>query len=673
MSAEGAESRIQEYVRRAGDVTSEDPRAALELVRRALDEASALDPARDDLLASSHWHVAATLFRLGELDDAATHASSSRAHYEAAEDVAGRARASSLEGAIARRRGDFEQAYAAQSVAAELAEQAGDHAVLAGARNNMGIVAQHLGRLDEAMQAYLQAEQLFLGDASGSERGSLVFIWNNIAILHVEQGLVEEAIPYFRRSIAHAEARGTPSMAVNALFNFGRALKKRGELDEAFEVLTRAHDLGVSSGASREAALALRALAMIHEEMGEADEAVARVREALEIVTRSGEEIARVQCMIELGGLLSRSGQLEEAEALFGDALEFSRRRASLERECQVRRELVLHHERTGRLQEALDELRAVRELEGRIHDAERAAQVEELRARHAAAQREREAELLRRHNAELAGQVAERTEALERANALLTDAHGRAEAANAAKNAFFAMMGHELRTPLNIIVGYTEMAVESLGEEDELEPEMVRADLERVLAASSGLTEIIDRMLTLAHLSSSGLEVSPGAVALSELVREHVARAATRFAGSGNAFVFEDELPTGLRAHTDASKLGQALDALLENAAEFTDGGVIEVSAHALEEGGSEWIVLRVKDEGPGVDPEEAQRIFEPFEQGEVTAIRVREGVGLGLALVRHHVSLLGGRVGVERARDGESGATFFITIPRELAALSA
>lgn len=663
--------RVRALCARSNVTRRSDLDESLRLALLALDEARELAPEDDVLLGSSHWHAAASYFALNRFEDAHQHAAHAQSFYDRAQDAHGLAKTASLEGAIARRRGYFEAAYEAQSRAVRLSEPLEDRGLLAGALNNLGLVARHLGRVDEALEAYLRAELIYqeLVEERGKE-AYFVYLLNNIGLLYDDMRYVDDAVVYFERAVSTAEKFGEMSMAINALHNLGLALEQKGDTEGALQAFERSVRVGEAMGGATTSASTLHSMSLVHEKRGEHQEALDKARAAVQLSSDLGAETDRLMHLRELGALTSRLGFREEGAALLGEALEQAATLDARDSEMLVRHELVLHHERLGELQEALDQHRVLMGLELAVRDAKRIEQTEELRARYGAEQRERESRLLRRHNEELSDQVAARTEELEHANALLDAARRRAEAANAAKNAFFAMMGHELRTPLNIIIGYTEMVREDLVELEEdrgvARVSPLLSDLERVSSASARLTELIDRTLTLSNLAASGKDVSPDHVDPSALVRTCVERAASLGHTAHNTVTFEDEFAPDRRAFTDEAKLTQALDALLDNANKFTHRGVISVTGQSFEHDGAHWMRLIVRDNGAGIDRDAARRVFEPFEQEEVTSVRVEEGVGLGLALVRHHIELLGGRVSVESEKG--VGSSFELELPYEL-----
>ncbi len=232
------------------------------------------------------------------------------------------------------------------------------------------------------------------------------------------------------------------------------------------------------------------------------------------------------------------------------------------------------------------------------------------------------------------AAQMAESAERLreERASRAVAEQELlRSEARDAAKSEFLTAMSHELRTPLNAILGYSEL----LAEELEDRPDAV-ADLQRIHGAGSHLRHLIDDLLDLSRIEAGRLTLNMGDTSVDrvfDLLERSVAPvAATR----GNALVVQRPR---LTVQADEVRLLQILVNLVGNSSKFTEGGRIEVSAEAS----GPRVVLRVRDTGRGMDPDQLQRAFQPFEVLHEDQLQ-EGGTGLGLPLSCKLAEAMGG-----------------------------
>jgi signal transduction histidine kinase len=244
--------------------------------------------------------------------------------------------------------------------------------------------------------------------------------------------------------------------------------------------------------------------------------------------------------------------------------------------------------------------------------------------------------------------QVEERTAALRSANAQLVRA-------SSAKTAFIAMMSHELRTPLNGIIGFADMLSDPMFGDHT--PQETRELASNIMASGRHLLGLINDLLDMAKIEAGKIEIKPVPTEVAGLVYEveNVLSALARAKSIEMSTDIDDDVPLAM---ADPSRLRQVLFNLVSNAIKFTPaGGRISLDVVNLEQS----VTISVSDTGPGLLPEEAERIFQPYERG--SAGIDDEGAGLGLALARSLTELQGGRIWV-KSTPGE-GSTFSVLIP--------
>jgi two-component system phosphate regulon sensor histidine kinase PhoR len=211
----------------------------------------------------------------------------------------------------------------------------------------------------------------------------------------------------------------------------------------------------------------------------------------------------------------------------------------------------------------------------------------------------------------------------------------------------FVANLVHELKTPITSL----RLAAESLMGDPA--PKDRHRFAERVVKEADLLTKIIDNLRQLGDIEAKSMAVEATPFDLGELVRESVARL-------GIDRPVNTDIPAPMTITTDRPKLVQALDNLLDNAAKFSPPGTsIDVHAEIV----SGEVRISVRDHGPGISPEHWSRVFERFYKVDRARPREAGGFGLGLAITKHLVQVLGGRIWTETARDG--GQVFTIALP--------
>jgi signal transduction histidine kinase/ActR/RegA family two-component response regulator len=241
-----------------------------------------------------------------------------------------------------------------------------------------------------------------------------------------------------------------------------------------------------------------------------------------------------------------------------------------------------------------------------------------------------------------------------------LRTAREEADAANVSKSQFLTSMSHELRTPLNAIIGYSEMLMEE-AEADGRDSDI--ADLQRVLSSARQLLHLINDILDLSKIEAGRMDAIASEFDVAALVGEAAATLRPNVEKSGSTLRTEIDASVGV-ACTDAFKLNQCLLNLLSNAAKFTKDGEIIVGARRV----ADEIEITVTDTGIGMTEEQVGRLFNAFEQADALTARRYGGTGLGLALTRRIMQMLGGDVTVTSTY-GE-GSVFTLRFPVHLEA---
>ena len=233
-------------------------------------------------------------------------------------------------------------------------------------------------------------------------------------------------------------------------------------------------------------------------------------------------------------------------------------------------------------------------------------------------------------------------------------------EIASQHKSQFVANMSHELRTPLAAMLGYAELLRENIYG---ALPEKATPILARIQSNGRHLLGLINTVLDISKIESGQFKLNLVEYAIGSIVE--TVRVATESLAGAKKLAFHTDVAGSLpHGFGDEQRLTQVLLNLVGNAIKFTDAGEVRVAA-GLRDGA---FTVAVSDTGPGIPPEERDRIFEKFHQIDNSSTRTKGGTGLGLAIAKEIVEMHGGRIWVE-STPGQ-GSTFRLELPVRAAA---
>ena len=245
--------------------------------------------------------------------------------------------------------------------------------------------------------------------------------------------------------------------------------------------------------------------------------------------------------------------------------------------------------------------------------------------------------------------------------NQALSDAVAAAETANRAKSTFLSNMSHDIRTPMNAIIGFTTLAISNIDDKNR-----VKDYLSKTLASSNHLLSLINDVLDMSRIESGKIHLEEVEVNLSDVLHD------LKTIVSGQIYAKQLELymdamdVTDEDVYCDKTRLNQVLLNLLSNAIKFTPaGGTVSVRVRQLagQVRGCGQYEFCIKDNGIGMSPEFAKKIFEPFERERTSTVSRIQGTGLGMAITKNIVDMMGGTIEVQTAQG--KGSEFIIRVP--------
>ena len=245
--------------------------------------------------------------------------------------------------------------------------------------------------------------------------------------------------------------------------------------------------------------------------------------------------------------------------------------------------------------------------------------------------------------------------------NAKLQVAVEKAESANRAKSTFLSNMSHDIRTPMNAIIGFTTLALSNIDDTDR-----VKDYLGKTLASSNHLLSLINDVLDMSRIESGKIHLEEVEVNLSDVLHDLKTIVSGQIYAKQLKLYMDAMDVTDEDVYCDKTRLNQILLNLLSNAIKFTPaGGTVSVRVRQLagKVRGCGQYEFRIKDNGIGMSPEFAKKIFEPFERERTSTVSRIQGTGLGMAITKNIVDMMGGTIEVQTAQG--KGTEFTVCVP--------
>ena len=246
----------------------------------------------------------------------------------------------------------------------------------------------------------------------------------------------------------------------------------------------------------------------------------------------------------------------------------------------------------------------------------------------------------------------------------LLMNATEEADAANKAKSAFLLSMSYDIRTPMNAIIGFTNIALHQNKVSD------IHDSLEKVQKSSNHLLSLLNDVLDFSRIESGKVTISPEPVDIIQLTDNVQAIMNGLLYNRDLKFEVHRENLKNPYVLADVLRIREVLVNLLGNAVKFTkDGGEITLDISSYPGADEKHIITRyvVRDNGIGMSEEFKKKLFDPFSQEDYANARtLYKGTGLGMAITKKYVDMMGGSIAVESKKG--AGSTFTVEIPLEL-----
>lgn len=517
---------------------------------------------------------------------------------------------------------------------------------------NLAMVWNQIAATYNRLGDYLKALPFFQKAAAVFERLGeqlhLARLMNNMAILYKALGDYEMALVLYERTLKLRQAGVDQARVPHTLNNIGNLYREMGNLQQALAYLEQAEALLRTSDDKRNWAIVLINIAWCYTTLGAVDQAEPLLLQAIAIHEAFNNQESMIRGLLLLGEIaLTRRHD--------GQALDYATRALGMAEQDGAKLEvrdahqlLASAHAAAANYQAAYAHHQQFHIIDRELFNYQKGLQIAQMRSQYATEMAQKEAKIYRLQTEEL------------------RQAKDAAEEANRAKSRFLTSISHELRTPLTVIIGYAELIQSQY------------PDLHGVASIEQSgrhLLALIGDILDIARIESGQVALAPQMMNLLTFLGDLRSMMVIRAMGKGLTFHsrFADDLPRYVLA--DQRRLQQVLINLIDNAVKFTNEGWVALSVARVAEAATntqksetatELCRLRfaVQDTGIGIAPDLHATIFEPFQKGH-NPERNSDGLGLGLAISRQLVALMGGELQVTSVAGHGSTFCFDVTLP--------
>jgi signal transduction histidine kinase/CheY-like chemotaxis protein/AraC-like DNA-binding protein/Tfp pilus assembly protein PilF len=484
----------------------------------------------------------------------------------------------------------------------EINERVEDLRSLAFSLRNIGETYSKLNEPEKALD-YIE-RSLVISEKVKNNR-SVSFSLKAIGVILDKQGENEKAMEYYQRSLSISREIGNRDMECENLEDIGSLLLKQGDFLEGIEACQKSYEIALEIGSVEDQ---LNACDCLYN----ANKALRKYAIALAL----HEKMVTLNDSINIVSLANNLQQMEFTKQMFTDSLKYEEDKLKIELSHQVD---LRKSERSKNVFIGIGVFILL-----------------------------------------IAIGIWSRMRFARKANERLKIEKDRAERSEQIKNSLFTNITHEFRTPLTVIKGMTDSIKSNLKNKQDNELEN---SLEMIERNSDNLLHLVNEMLDLSKIESGNMEL--------QLVQSDVIPFLKYLSESFSSFAEENQINLTVYSEIDtlimdfdANKLTSIVSNLLSNAIKFTpELGKIIIHINQVIQNETDYLYIKVKDNGIGIAEDELHNIFNRFYQTDASTVRENEGTGIGLALTKEIVELMQGTIEVQSTLDG--GSEFLVQIP--------
>jgi len=586
---------------------------------------------------------------LNQLDEAIELANQSLELWEELADKLGIANVFNLLGVINKSLGNFGIALTYWQSCPEIFNEIGDVRGLASVFNNMAATNNQLGNFAEALTYYQKCPDLF--EQANYPLGSAIAL-TNIGIVYENLKDYQKALEFHERSIVIVKEIGEPRRLAQSLHNTAATLRLLKKYDEALEKSLHSLELSQKNNDSQSVANSFRLLSAINRELGNSKEAIDYSLKSLELSREAKDVFKIISSLIETATTYRMFERFKKTEELLKEALLLCEGIKAKELLFKIHEELALYYKEVKEFEHALEHFEEFHNLENEVFNEKSDEQIQSMRVLHDVAQKEKEAEIYKLKNIELA------------------NFNDRLHELNDEKNEFLGIAAHDLKNPLASIMLTASMVKEY---HLRLNPDKLVYEMNKIEITAKRMRSIISNLLDVNAIETGKLninfEVIDGSEVLSDVINDYIAKSKLK----DIRLIFNNDAESSC-INVDKNSIHEVWENVISNSVKYSPKGKT-VWVRAFQSISTDkvkipdakqdcpYYVVSVKDEGPGISVEDQKKLFSKFGKLSAKPTGGESSTGLGLSIVKKLAELMNGIVWCE-SNFGE-GATFFTAFP--------
>lgn len=607
-----------------------DARASLENAQTALNLSREIGYKKGEAYALRN--MGACQWLLSEYENGIRNAEISLRLFEELRDSFGLAHAMNLLGNINEKTGNHAQALDFFTRSLKIREEIDDSEGAATSLNNIGNVYFSFGRLADALDCYLKS--LHFQEEVGNQAGISRSL-NNIGNIYARLGEYDRAFETLNRSLELKRKIGDRINEGKVLLNMGDANIAIENYEQALELYLQSLRMAQTTGDRITETAALGSIGQIYQHMGDYDKALVHHEKCLKAAREIGVKYNEAEALINLGDVYIKRKQFDAGAECLDQALTLTDELRANELIQRIHRVLSESYEAQGQLDLALRHYKLFHQTFRRVFGEETEQKVKSLSVRFEIEKAQKEAEIHRLRNVELA----QANEALRNANQF--------------KMEILNIAAHDLKNPLQAILGYSELITQD-SETDSSITEWAK----EIFSSSQRMIGLINAMLYQASLENGQLKLETKEIAVETIARKCVEQNRTQASLKGQTINFNADI--GCFARADKQRLSEAFDNLISNAIKYSE---YDKQIHISIKQQDNIILFTIKDEGPGLTDEDKTKLFQKFQRLSAFPTGGESSTRLGLSITKLLVELHGGSIRAESVYG--NGSTFYIELP--------